>query len=123
MNSEVWVNPTTLPQQIKQKATVVKVLDEPRSCDVRLESGTVLRRNRKELYQAAQPTEIPAVCGEEEVQNEERFQNTATGEDPEPEEGAPTMTLNRSPGRDRSQWSRSVRIIRWPQHLQDYDCS
>ena len=24
VNSEVWVNPTTLPQQIKQKATVIK---------------------------------------------------------------------------------------------------
>ena len=122
MNSEVWANPT-LPQQIKQKATVVKVRDEPRSDDVRLESGTVLRRNRKELYRSAQPTELPTVGGEEEVQNEERLQNTATGDDPEPEEGAPTNTLNRSPGRDRSQRSRSGRIIRRPQHLQDYDCS
>ena len=37
VDSEVWVNPTTLPQQMKQKATVVKVRDEPRFYDVRLE--------------------------------------------------------------------------------------
>ena len=53
----MWVSVATLPQKESQRGKIVRVGEEPRSYEVQLSSGAVLRRNRKELQKATNGSE------------------------------------------------------------------
>ena len=73
---EVWVKPHTLGERKWKKATVVAQRSEPRSYDIKMNTGEVLRRNRVDLRKSSESNDVSREQngGEQNVDEEEHDQ-------------------------------------------------
>ena len=72
----MWVKPHTLGERKWKTATVVAQRSEPRSYDIKMNTGEVLRRNRVDLRKSSESNDVSGEQngGEQNVDKEEHDQ-------------------------------------------------